>query len=254
MSVRIGLAVALLFLCGSAGAENLCDPGLPADTKSPLHYHMRGDRCEGLYAQQVSSVSVEIRSLVASFGPFDPAKDQELALAWTPPPGATGNVRLRVFSFKPGIYYRMDTAIAAGKGVYRWPTDVLASLGLHSQDLGLIAWIDLPGPGGTPRTVHLPLRVGSAGAAKGGYDVSLFPSARLSEVRLTLSRLDAQGHIAAVLRKDEELGFGYYGSHEPIAFPTNELGPAGFYRLAVTAIPKSGLSVEQDVDLYHAGD
>lgn len=253
MNKGIGLCVAILFLCRPAGAANFCDPGLPADTKSPLSYQMRGDRCEGLFAQQVSSVSVEIRSLVANLGPFDPAKDKELQLSWAPPPGATGTVRLRVFSFKTGTYYRMDTAVAADKGVYHWPSDVLASLGLHSQDLGLIAWMDLPGPGGTPRTVHLPLRVGSGGAKK-GYEASLFPSARLSEVRLTISRLDAQGQTAAVLRKDEELGYGYYPAKTPTVFSTGALGPAGFYRLAINAVPKSGLSVEQDIDLYHSGD
>jgi hypothetical protein len=253
MNARAGLSLALFLLGGPAGAESLCDPNLPADTKSPLSYQMRGDRCEGLFAQQVSSVSVEVRSLVASSPAFDPVKDRELVLAWTPPPGAQGNVHLRVFSFKSGTYYRMDTAVAAAKGVYHWPTDVLASLGLKSADLGLIAWMDLPGPGGAPRTVHLPLRVGSSGA-KNGYEVTLFPSARLNEVRLTVSRLDAQGHTAAVLRNNEELGYGYYASRTPTLFSMDKLGPAGFYRVAVTAVPKSGLSVEQDIDLYHSGD
>lgn len=253
MIPRHALVLGILCLSGPAGAASFCDPGLPADTKSPLSYQMRGDRCEGLYAQQVSSVSVEVRSLVASFGPFDPARDKELVLSWTEPPGAQGAVRLRVFSFKTGTYYRMDTAVAAGKGAYHWPSDVLSSLGLHRQDLGLIAWMDLSGPEGAIHTVHLPLRAGSSGA-KDGYEVSLFPSARLNEVRLTVSRLDAQGRSVAVLRKDEELGFGYYPSHTPTVLSTKKLGPAGFYRLAVTAVPKSGLSVEQDIDLYHSGD
>jgi hypothetical protein len=256
MNARLGISVAILFLAGRGHAANLCDPSLKEETNSPVSYHMRGERCEGFYAQQVSSISLEIRSLVASFGAFDPARDEALTLAWTAPPGTTGTVRLRAFSFKPDNHYRMDTAVPAGRGSYRWPTDVLGPAGLHSQDLGVIAWIDLPGKGGAPRTVYLPLRVSTGAAAKAaaGYEVTLLPSARLSEVRLTVSRLNEQGQTAAVLRRNEELGYGYYPSNTPTAFSTNKLGPAGFYRVEVTAVPKSGLSVEQDLELYHPGE
>lgn len=249
----LGLA-ALLLPVGLMSAESLCDPNLPQDSKSPVAYHMRGDRCEGIYAQQVSSISIEVRSLVAGFGAFDPAKDEELVLAWTAPPGSARDVRLRAFSFKPRLYYRMDTAVPATRGAYHWPTDVLASEKLGKDDLGLIAWIDLPGPGGASRPVFLPLRAG-AGAAQGkdGYEVTLIPSVKLSEVRVTVSRLDEKGNVVATVQ-DRELGFGYYPQALPTVFPTGKLGPAGFYRLVITAIPKSGLSVEQDIEIYHAGD
>lgn len=253
---KIFLVLAGSFLlAGPARPENLCDPGLKEETKSPLSYQMRGDRCEGIYAQQVSSISLEFRSLVAAFS-FDPAKDAELALAWTPPPGISGNVRLRAFSFKPLAYYRMDTAVPAVRGAYRWPTDILASQKLGRNDLGLIAWIDLPGPGGTTRAIHLPLRAGSATAkaTDAGYEISLVPSVRLKEVRLTVSRLDAEGRVMDILRRDEELGIGYYPSNMPTVFSTGRLGPAGFYRIETTAIPKSGLSTVRDLELYHPGD
>jgi hypothetical protein len=239
---------------GPTGADSLCDPSLGDNSKSPMAYRLRGDRCEGIYAQQVSAISVEILSLVASFGPFDPAKDRKLLLAWRAPAGSERDVRLRAFSFKPRIYYRMDTAVPASRGEYRWPTDVLASVELGRDDLGLIAWINLPGSGGSTRQVYLPLRAG-AGAAKAdaGYDISLFPSVRLSEVRLIVSRLDDKGDVAATLQ-DKELGIGYYPAAAPTVFSTGKLGPAGFYRLVVTAVPKSGLSVEQDIEFYHPGD
>ncbi|HWM92183.1 MAG TPA: hypothetical protein VN493_15570 [Thermoanaerobaculia bacterium] len=251
----IHLLGAILFMAGPAGAESLCDPGLAQDTDSPLAYHMRDDRCEGIYAQQVSAISVEVRSLVAGFGPFDPAKDPDLVLAWTAPPGSTRDVRLRAFSFKPRTYYRMDTAVPAARNAYRWPADILASVKLGREDLGLVAWIDLPGPGGASRPVHLPLRAGPVAAkAEDGYEVTLIPSVRLSEVRVTVSRLDAQGNAAATLRRNEELGYDYYPTAAPTVFSTGKLGPAGFYRLVITALPKSGLSVEQDLELYHPGD
>jgi hypothetical protein len=215
---------------------------------------MRGDRCEGIYSQQVSSISVEVRSLVAGFEAFDPARDETLGLAWTVPPGSAQSVHLRAFSFKARTYYRMDTVVPAARSVYHWPSDVLASQRLGRDDLGLLAWIDLPGPGGTSRPVYLPLRAGAGAAQRDdGYEVALVPSVRLAEVRLRISRLDSQGNVAATVQ-DRELGFGYYPSGVPTVFSTGKLGPAGFYRLAVTAVPKSGLSVEQDIEIYHPGD
>jgi hypothetical protein len=247
---------AVALLSGPAAAETLCDQGLKEDAKSPLSYQMRGDRCEGIYAQQVSSISLEVRSLVAGFK-FDPARDTELALAWTAPPGVPGNVRLRVFSFKPLTYYRMDTAIPVARGTYRWPTNILASEKLGRADLGLVAWLNVSGAEGTTRTVHLPLHAGPDAAGKkahAGYEISLLPSVRLNEVRVTVKRLDSQGVEVATLRLDEELGYGYYPSNTPTVFSTGTLGPAGFYRVRITAVPKSGLSTEQEIDLYHPGD
>ncbi|HEX5717284.1 MAG TPA: hypothetical protein VF179_14060 [Thermoanaerobaculia bacterium] len=254
-AIRSALCLALLLLpAGALAVDSLCDRSLPQDSKSPMAYHLRGDRCEGIYAQQVSSISVEVRSLVAGFGAFDPARNEKLELAWTAPPGNTRDVRLRAFSFKPRTYYRMDTAVPAARGAYHWPTDVLASVGLGQVDLGLMAWIDLPSPVGLARPVYLPLRAG-AGAAKrnDGYEVSLVPSVRLSEVRLKVSRLDDKGNVKDTLQ-DKELGIAYYPAATPTVFSTGKLGPAGFYRLVITAIPKSGLSVVQDIELYHPGD
>jgi len=247
--------VALLLPAELPAVESLCDSSLPQESESPVAYRMRGDRCEGIYAQQVSSVSIEVRSLIAGFGPFDPAKDRELALSWTAPPGSTRDVRLRAFSFKPRTYYRMDTALPAVRGVYHWPADVLASQKLGRDALGLLAWINLPGPGGSTRPVYLPLRAGGGTAKAGaGYELALFPTARLSEVRLTVSRLDDQGKTVATLRRDDELGYGYYAAGEPTVFSTGKLGPAGIYHVEITALPKSGLSVHQGLDLYHPGD
>jgi hypothetical protein len=251
MRVRrvIQLLGAILLFAGPAGAESLCDSSLVDESKNPMAYRMRGDRCEGIYAQQVSAVSVEVRSLVGGFASFDPAKVSELELVWTPPPN-TRDVRLRAFSFKPRTYYRMDTKVPAARKSYRWPTDVLASEELGRDDLGLVAWTSLPGS----RTVYLPLRIGAGAKTKGGYEVTLMPSKNLSEIRVTVSRLDDQGNEVAKLRQNEELGYGYYPSDVPTMFPTGKLGPAGFYRLVITAVPKAGLSVEQDIELYHAGD
>jgi hypothetical protein len=250
----IALLAALgLLPSGPASSESFCDPGLESKPGATT-YRMRGDRCEGIFAQQVSSPHIEIRSLVSVFDPFDPAKDSELVLAWKTPPGDPNSVQLRAFSFKAATYYRMDTKVASPGGTYHWPADLLGSLGLGREDLGLLAWTELPGPDGAKRKVYLPLRVGT-GSPKGeaGYTVKFLPSTRLSEVSVKVSRLDGQGKASAVVR-DDKLIDEYFPTGEPTAFSTGKLGPAGFYRVTITAIPKTRLSIIQDFDLYHPGD
>ncbi|HYO14371.1 MAG TPA: hypothetical protein VE685_14340 [Thermoanaerobaculia bacterium] len=256
VSINLFAVTLLAALSGPAGAASFCDPNLLGKSDSPTAYREREGRCEGTYAQQVGTVSLDVRSFVESFGPFDLDRDTELVLAWTAPPGTERNVRLRAFSFKPRHYFRMDTAVPAARGSFRWPTDVLASQKLGEEELGVVAWTELPGPGGTTREIYLPLRVKARSAgAKDGYQVSLVPSARLREVHVTVSRLDTGGdNVVATLRQEEELGYGIYLSNQPTEFSIGNLGPAGFYRLEVTARPVSGPPVEQDLEFYHPGD
>lgn len=243
-----------LSLAASAQAATLCDPNLPSEPKSPLAYKERNGRCEGIYAQEVSAVSVDVRSVLAGFGSFDPGRDEHLPLAWTAPPGESGNLRLRAFSFRPRTYFRMDTELPASQGVFSWPTDVLSQLNLDEETLGLLAWMDLPGSSGTRREVYLPLRAaGGSGSAADGYQIAVVPSVRLREIHVTLTRLDRKGGAAAVLRQNEPLEYGNYPSNQPTVFDTGRLGEEGFYRLEIAATPVSGPPVRQEIELYHSG-
>jgi hypothetical protein len=248
----IALLVPLCCPSRPAAAENFCDPGLGENTKGTMTYKMRGDRCEGIFAQQVSSPHIEIRSLVGTIQPFDPKRDSELVLVWKAPPGNKAEVQLRAFSFKPGRYYRMDTRVHPDRSAYRWPTDVLDSVGLGKADLGLLAWTESVEPEGTKSAVYLPLSTGTGSSqAKKGYTVTFVPSTRLSEVHVKVSRLEGQ-KVPTVLG-DEKLVDEYYALGEPAEFSTGKLGPAGFYRITITAQPKTG-SIVQNFDLYHPGD
>lgn len=242
------------FLGGPPRQEPLCDPALVSKSQNPMSYRLRGNRCEGIYAQEVSSVSLDIRSLVRPPGSFDPSREPEVTLRWKAPPGSRRPVRLRAFSLKERNYYRMDTAVAANYGGYRWLTEIVASVGLKRDEIGLVAWTNMPGPGGSTREVYLPVRVGGAAFTQPGYKVGIVPSARLREVRITLSRLDSQGDGAEVLRQDEELGYGFYPSGQLIAFPTGRLRDAGFYRLEIAAQSAAGPPVKETVEFYHPGE
>ena len=111
--------LAMLCLAALPIAEH-CDRYLPVSRGDPFGYRMRGDRCEGVYIQQVSATPL----LVASFGRLDlpdtiPAAGS-LLVQWAP---HRGEVRLRAHSLKPRTYYRMDHRQPAGSHSYRWPTD-----------------------------------------------------------------------------------------------------------------------------------
>lgn len=256
LPMRSLLVIALLLPFGfstkPAAAESFCDPGLPQNSTAATAYRMRPGRCEGIFAQQVSSPHLEIRSLVGTVQAFDPKRDSELALIWKAPPGDKADILLRAFSFKPGTYYRMDTRVSPDRSTYRWPTDVLDSVGLGRADLGLLAWTEGLEPDGTKNTVYLPLSTGTGSSqARKGYTVTFVPSTRLSEVHVKVSRLE--GQKAPTVLRDEKLVDEYYALGEPAEFSTGTLGAAGFYRITLTAHPKAG-SIVQNFDLYHPGD
>lgn len=255
----IGSAVfslaALAVSSGPQAPPDFCDAELLHVPKSPTSYQVRGDRCEGIYAQQVSTVSVDLRSFVKGFGAFDPETQTSLELVWKPPAGVVQNARLRAFSLKSRVYFRMDTAQPAAQGSYRWPTGILAGEQLSRDDLGILAWIEMPGPAGKAREVYLPLRAGTPQALE-GYDVTLVPSKKLKKIFLSVIQIDEKGNSLKTLFSDKDMGgeFAYYASNEPAVLSTGKLGPSGYYQLLIKAIAASGDAVTKEIDFYHPGD
>ena len=243
------IAALLLFAAPSEPAT-FCDPNLVREVKdiqASMRYQMRPGRCEGIYAQQVSAVSLELRSFGKGFAPFDPDREALLKLAWSAPPDAL-RVSLRAFSLKPRTYFRMDTEQPAAEGSYDWPSDVLASLQLRGADLGILAWTSLPGM----EKVYLPLRAGTSKATDAGYEVTLAPNKKLEHLLVSLRQIDKPRDLF----RDREVGgeFPYYPPNEPTKFSTGKIGAPGFYRLVVKATAAAGDSVTSDIDFYHSGD
>lgn len=254
-SAGFSLAALALF-AGPREAPPYCDAELLRVPRSPTSYQVRGDRCEGIYAQQVSTVSVDLRSFVKGFGAFNPETQSLLELTWKAPAGIVQNVRLRAFSLKSRIYFRMDTAQPATQGSYRWPTEILAGERLGRDDLGVLAWVEMRGPEGKAREVYLPLRAGTPQTLD-GYDVTLVPSKKLKRILLTVIQIDDEGNKVretAVTNKDVGGELAYYASNEPAVISTGKLGAPGFYRLEIKATAASGDAVIKDIDFYHSGD
>ena len=88
---------------------------------SPQGYRLRGDRCEGIYAQPVSgSSTLLVASFTEAFEDFNPSSQDKLSIEW--PSFAKTPIRLRAYALREKFYYQMDTVVAADKAPYLWPT------------------------------------------------------------------------------------------------------------------------------------
>jgi hypothetical protein len=243
---RLGLAVLALaatFDAGTSGAaQSHCDPSLAPSANYPFRYIERGDRCEGVYIQLVGGTTLNMLSFTASLGAFDPKAGQPLLIRWTPAPIAT-DVQLRAHTTRRHLYYRMDTRVPAGAMQYRWPTDVLAAVGLGRTDIGLTGWTRLP-VGGTDQDVLLPLSVTQgnpqASAAMGTYTLLVQPAAQLSELYITLTRMDGDGGAARIVQPTRELGYGYYPADDTIEIPIEAPAERGLYAVQLGAKLRGG--------------
>jgi hypothetical protein len=182
---RAGLAAFVALGAGAIhGQSQACDPLLVPSSSDPYAYRLRGDRCEGTYAQQVAGTALAIVSWTQSFAAYDLNRRQPLRLEWESPGNNLG-VRLRAQSLRRRLYYQMDAVRQAGAKSYDWPLDVLAALAIPKEELALTA-IAQAAAGQRERDVYLPLRIiqGGALASLGGYQLVLLPGVRKRSLAL----------------------------------------------------------------------
>jgi hypothetical protein len=236
------LAATLAAATSIAATQSLCDPSLAPSINYPFKYINRGDRCEGVYIQLVGSTTLTMLSFTASFGEFDPKTGEPLAIGWPPPPNAS-DVQLRALTTRPHLYYRMDTRVRADKTGYRWPTDVLAAVGLRRADIGLMGWTQLV-VGGSGQEVLLPLSASQgnplSSTGKRAYTLVVQPAAQLSELYITVTRLASDGAAERVVQPTRELGYGYYPADNVIEIPIEAPTQRGVYAVQLGAKLRSG--------------
>jgi len=88
----------------SLRAANPCDPGLIQDKSNPFGYRLRGDRCEGIYIQEVSGAPLTVASWTESFADYDLASGAALVIEWESPSGKS--VHLRAQGMRRRLYFR----------------------------------------------------------------------------------------------------------------------------------------------------
>ena len=229
-----------------------CD-SLVTRASDPLRYRQRGDRCEGVYAQEVSgSSSLLVASLVESFEAIDDTSSLPLRVEWTPPDGEA--VALRAYSTKPGLYYRMETAKPIAASPYLWPVDVLQALRIGNADIGVTGSAS-PMLGGERRAVLVPLRIGhrKAPARSTRYRITIRPSVELSDVFITLATASPNGKPVSYLQRDENLAYGFYPAERAIDIRLKPLESRGIYFVRISATLKRGGSATSEFLLFHPG-
>lgn len=246
--------VALTMLHGSllvrtpvaaAQADSHCDPSLPVSIANPLGYRLRGDRCEGVFVQEVSATQLAVVSFGRLALEVSPDVDDALTLEWGP---ASGEVRLRAYALKPRTYYRMDAHRPAGSRSYRWPTDVVAALDLAAEDIGVVA-LTTAVVGSRMRDVHMPVLAGRPAGQPNTYDLLLMPGAELREVFVAVSAVGADG--APEPTRPMPLNYGYYPAGRSIRVPVGPLAAPGIYFVEIGATLRAGGAVSHELWFVH---
>jgi len=238
---------ALLF-----GQQPECDRGLERRASGPHAYKARGDRCEGIYVQQVGGTVLTRASLTESFEDYSTAAGgPPLIVEWSALD--SGTVVLRAQGIKHDLYYRMDATRPAVPSTYRWPSDVLAARSIPRRDVGVLAWTRTR-LAGVERTIYLPLRIGQKRppARADVYELVVFPALQLKEVYLTVAQVDSAGQDIRVIRSARPLHYGLYPAERPVRIKLDSLGPAGIYRVSIGAELAANRSVSLEQWIYHA--
>ena len=230
-----------------------CDSLVRTQASDPLRYRQRGDRCEGVYGENVSGSSqLRVVSLVESFETFDDTSSLPLRIDWTPPGGAA--VLLRASAIRTGLYYRMETTRPIAETHYAWPSDVRRPLRIGRADIGLTGSTTVT-RGGSPQDVFIPLRVSQRRppVRSSSYRLTVMPSVGLSEVYVTVASAGPDGRPARYLQRDEKLGYGFYPAERPIEVRLPTLTERGVYFVGISATREGGGGATRNILLYHSG-
>jgi hypothetical protein len=226
-----------------------CDPNLPTASDDPYGYRLRGDRCEGLYINEVAA-TLRVASLTSSLADFTPTSSRNLLIEWT----AIGNqpVHLRANSLRERLYYQMDSFRPTASASYSWPTDLLAALGLGRSDLGLTASTSYQ-VGNTKREVFLPIRIKgqSATTKTRNYQLVLLPGVELAEVFMSLAPVKDDGSLGPFIIKDQAQQSGYNAANRTLTIRIPEVTSSGIYYLEIGAVLRTRGSTSIQVWFYH---
>jgi hypothetical protein len=247
-----GWVLAAMFQTQPQGAStSICDPQLAQVNADPLGYRQRGDRCEGVYIEEVAGhLAVVVASFTESFADFDGQSGKNLTVEWDP--FGRAPVRLRAASLSYRLHYRMDTVRPANTATFEWPTNVMRALGVSRESVGLVGRTTITIGDAPSRDLYLPLRVSQGGrpGRSGTLRLVLLPGEELKDVTLGLSFLGADGRSDISIHTDKSLAFSYYPAERPIAATLPSPVSAGLYRLTVGAVLARGGSSTQTIWFY----
>ena len=227
-----------------------CDPLLTQPAANPLGYRLRGDRCEGIYVQEVAGTPLVVASLTDGFEPFDLNTVQRLLLSWSAP--ADADLHLRAIGLRRKLYYQMDSVRPRGESSYGWPADLLGALRIPQSELGIVGWTRQR-VGSVERDVYVPVRVSErqSAPASSSYSLILLPASPLSEVYVTLASVATNGRPGKYIREEEPLKYNYYPAGQAIDIPIAKPPAAGLYYVLIGATLTNGGSLTTEIWFDH---
>lgn len=232
----------------STGQTTSCDSLLEQPASNPNGYRLRGDRCEGIFVQQVAGTPLLVASFTASFDQYDVSNVQSLDIGWSVP--VEGPIQLRAYGLRRKLYYRMDTMVSSARRSYTWPADLLAALNIPQPEVGVVGWIRNR-VGRIDRDVYLPLQIGARRSRPDNYMLVLLPGVPLSEIYVSLAAVGSDGRAVKYIRDEEPLKYNYYPAERAIDIPITRLPTPGIYYALIGAEMQSGGSLTTELWFYH---
>jgi len=246
--ISVSTSAFILISSFAAAQENVCDKGLKAPAQHPFAYTYRGNRCEGIYIQEVSNAPLSIVSFTKYFEDYDLESSEDLTVSWTAPQGTT--FALRAQGILPNLYYRMD-AHFKDSARFIWSKNILTALNIRRKDIGVTCWTKLTF-GGEETIVLLPLIIKESKAkVTPDYQLIVVPGTELKEVYVTLSNVDASGKSISYLLDGEPLNYGYYPAGSGFSVPLSQIKKSGIYSLELGTKLRSGETASTEIYFYY---
>jgi hypothetical protein len=198
----------------------------------------------------VGSTTLFLASFTESFEKYDVKSGKPLQIEWDKTPGNNA-IRLRAQSIKSKLYYRMDTYQQYGVQHYTWSPDILSSLDIQKEDIGVVGVTEYVIEK-TKHDVYIPLRISQQENPNrsGSYKLILVPGVELSEVYISLAITDSSGNSKNFIKDGEKLEYGYYPADRGIEIPITGLTQKGLYYMEIGATLRSGGTSTIDLWFY----
>jgi hypothetical protein len=240
-----------------------CDPSLTIRDNMSNGYKMRGNRCEGIYVEQVANSTssvISINSFTDTFEGYDLLQvDEPLVLSWRLPADMSGVIKVESESNVRKLYYRMDTQVLPTEAQFEWPIGMLSVFELPKEKIGIVGLSSIVFSS-QPQDVYFPpsIKQGDRLEPSGSYSIQVTPTEKLAELSYYMAS-SVDGYPEEEIIVETPLGYRYYPQDTPINFELDleqlagEPVAAGYYYLELIAETEKGTLSTLPIWFYHAG-
>jgi hypothetical protein len=226
---------------GFAEAAGECPVEVRADPANPVAYKNRGDRCEGVFRQQVAaSAQLSLIGVHRHAPDFKARSGKDLKIA-SPPHLQSGTaLSLRILSSRPRQYYRLDANLTSG-AAFLWKRDVIdnSALQLGPNDIKALL-CDKSCSVREPKIYPVSIVEDKAPRSEG---VSFWFRAAVDLKAIFVSISPAPGQKGSGVEENDILE----GRTLPAGAPASVFAPLkpGTYVLKATAVPLEAVAIDE---------